>query len=77
MTSSIVIDSNQVIAKMCSEEDKPNRQTYIPFDKESIQKFICSKKLSSIPGIGCVNEQILNGLGINSVGSIKDHIVEI
>ena len=52
MTSSMGIGPNKMLAKICSELDKPNGQTYLPFDVDGIKKFMDDIKMRDIPGIG-------------------------
>lgn len=77
MTSSLGIGANKMLAKICSELDKPNGQTYLPFDENAIMKFMEDKKLSDIPGVGSVKEQTLNGLGIMTCKDVQNHLEEI
>lgn len=65
MTSSIGIGANKMLAKICSELDKPDGQTYMPFDTNKIEEFMDDLKLKDIPGVGMVTEQTLNGLGVH------------
>lgn len=77
MTSSCGIGPNKMLAKICSEIDKPNGQTYLPFDQEKIRAFMDERSLKDIPGIGGVTEQTLNGLGITQSKDIRNYLVEI
>lgn len=71
------IGANKMLAKICSELDKPNGQTYLPFEKETIKAFMHDKKMRDVPGVGHVTEQTLNGLGVHSCADIENHLVEI
>jgi DNA polymerase kappa len=53
-----------MLAKLASEERKPNGQFILENDKEKILEFMKTKKIRKIPGIGPVNEFFLKGLGI-------------
>lgn len=57
MTCSAGIGCNKMLAKICSELDKPNGQTYLAFDKQKILDFMAPKKVREIPGVGGVLEQ--------------------
>ena len=57
MTCSAGIGCNKMLAKICSELDKPNGQTYLSFDKQKILDFMAEKKVRDIPGVGSVLEQ--------------------
>jgi DNA polymerase kappa len=77
MTSSIGIACNKMLAKMCSELDKPDGQTYLSFEEDKILEFMRHKEVRNVPGIGKVNEQILIGLGINNCQEIIDKAIDI
>jgi DNA polymerase kappa len=55
-----------MLCKMASEEKKPNDQFILPNDREVIIKFVGSKPIRKIPGIGPVNEYFLKGIGITT-----------
>ena len=77
MTSSLGIGPNKMLAKICSELDKPNGQTYLPFENDTIIEFMQDKKLRDVPGIGSVMEQTLNGFGIHTCKDIENHLAEV
>lgn len=64
MTCSAGIGCNKMLAKICSELDKPNGQTYLSFEKDKILEFMADKKVREIPGVGSVLEQQLAGIGV-------------
>ena len=66
-----------MLAKIASEQDKPNGQTSIPFDRDKILEFMGDMALRDVPGIGSVMEQTLNGLGVEKVKNIEGHLAEI
>jgi DNA polymerase kappa len=70
MTSSIGIACNKMLAKICSEINKPDGYSYLAFDAQKIEEFLRSKKGREIPGVGKVLEQTLIGLGINTIEDI-------
>lgn len=53
-----------MLAKLASEERKPNNQFILPNNEEEILAYMKNKKIRKIPGIGPVNEYYLKGLGI-------------
>lgn len=59
MTCSAGIAPNKMLAKICSELDKPDGMTYLQFDKQKIIDFMKVRKIREIPGIGGVQEQLL------------------
>ena len=60
------IGANKMLAKIASEERKPNNQFILENDPLKIEAFMQEKKLRKIPGIGPVNEYYLKGLGIET-----------
>ena len=66
ITVSCGIAPNKMLAKMCSEINKPNGQFLLKNNKETILEFMAKRPIRKIPGIGSVSEQLLIGLGIHS-----------
>ncbi|XP_041369519.1 DNA polymerase kappa-like [Gigantopelta aegis] len=64
LTASAGIASNMMLAKVCSDKNKPNGQYRIQPTRESIMKFIKDLPIRKIPGIGKVSEKMLNGVGV-------------
>ena len=64
LTASIGIGCNKMLAKICSDMNKPNGQTYLQSNETAILEFMDKLPIRKIPGVGKINEQILNGLGI-------------
>jgi DNA polymerase kappa len=54
------------MAKISSGVNKPDGTTYLGFTEEEIQAFMNDQPIRKVPGIGKVNELILNGLGIKT-----------
>ena len=54
MTSSIGIACNKMLAKICSEQNKPDGYSYLAFEGEKIEQFMAEKKVREIPGVGRV-----------------------
>ena len=65
LTSSCGVACNKMLSKMCSSVNKPDGITYLGFDQKSVDQYIFSQPIRKVPGIGKINELILNGLGIN------------
>ncbi|KAK2715560.1 DNA polymerase kappa-like isoform X2 [Artemia franciscana] len=64
LTCSAGIGCNTRLAKIGSDQNKPNGQFVIPADKEEILKFIHDLPIRKISGIGNVTEQLLNSVGV-------------
>ena len=77
MTASCGIAGNKMLAKICSDMNKPDGQTYLPNTQEDIQKFMRNLPVRKLVGVGKVNEQILLGMGINICQDIIDKAVDI
>ena len=45
-------------------KNKPNGQFHLPFEREAITTFMHDLPIRKIPGIGRVNERILDSIGI-------------
>ncbi|KIY44402.1 DNA/RNA polymerase [Fistulina hepatica ATCC 64428] len=70
LTVSAGIAPNKVI---CSDKNKPNGQFYLPFDSASIRAFMKDLSIRKIPGVGRVNERLLDSIGIKTCGDIYTH----
>ncbi|XP_023220669.1 DNA polymerase kappa-like [Centruroides sculpturatus] len=66
LTVSAGIAPNMMLAKICSDRNKPNGQYRIPPNKEERKNFISKLPLRKISGIGPVQEQMLSSLGIKT-----------
>ncbi|KAK7308114.1 hypothetical protein VNO77_41710 [Canavalia gladiata] len=67
LTCSAGVAPNHLLAKVCSDINKPNGQYVLPNDRMAIMTFISSLPIRKIGGIGKVTEHILKDvLGINT-----------
>ncbi|KGN43848.1 DNA polymerase kappa isoform X1 [Cucumis sativus] len=67
LTCSAGVAANRLLAKVCSDINKPNGQFILPNDRRAIVTFISSLPIRKIGGIGKVTEHILkDALGINT-----------
>ncbi|XP_066473385.1 DNA polymerase kappa [Tiliqua scincoides] len=64
LTASAGIAPNTMLAKMCSDQNKPNGQYRIPPEREAVMNFIKNLPIRKVPGIGKVTEKMLKALGI-------------
>lgn len=71
------IACNKMLSKICSEVNKPNGQTYLPFDLVVIEEFMNKRNIRDIPSVGNVMEQTLNHLGINKCGDVKGKLMHL
>jgi DNA polymerase-4 len=68
LNCSIGIGSSRLIAKVCSDEAKPNGVLWIVPGQEA--SFLAPLNVRKIPGVGKVMEQRLNEIGIRRVGDL-------
>ncbi|XP_069606310.1 DNA polymerase kappa isoform X1 [Ranitomeya imitator] len=64
LTASAGIAPNMMLAKVCSDKNKPNGQYIIPHEKQAVMDFIKDLPIRKVPGIGKVTEKMLRALGI-------------
>ncbi|CAG5120115.1 unnamed protein product [Candidula unifasciata] len=64
LTASAGIAANTMLAKICSDKNKPNGQFQIEPIREHVQQFISALPVRKIPGIGKVTEKLLEALGV-------------
>ncbi|WWD17130.1 hypothetical protein CI109_101567 [Kwoniella shandongensis] len=77
LTISAGIAPNRMLAKICSDKNKPNGQYELPFDRATITKFMRDLPVRKIPGFGRVTERCLEGLGVETCGDIYTHRAEL
>src|SRR4029079_15497554 len=65
---SIGIAASRLVAKVCSDQAKPNGMLWVLPGQEA--PFLSPLAVRKIPGVGKVTEQSLHALGINSVGDL-------
>lgn len=70
LTVSAGIAPNKMLAKICSDKNKPNGQFHLPFEPQAIKEFMRELPIRKIPGIGRVNERLLDSIGIKTCGDI-------
>ncbi|XP_078531358.1 DNA polymerase kappa isoform X2 [Lissotriton helveticus] len=66
LTASAGIAPNMMLAKVCSDKNKPNGQYRIPSDRQAVMDFIKDLPIRRVPGIGKVTEKMLKALGITT-----------
>lgn len=69
LTASAGIAPNKFIAKICSDENKPNGQLVIT--PAEVASFIRQLPLSKIPGVGKVTLERLAKLGLNTCADVR------
>uniref|UniRef100_A0A673C3Q9 DNA polymerase kappa n=1 Tax=Sphaeramia orbicularis TaxID=375764 RepID=A0A673C3Q9_9TELE len=66
LTASAGIAPNMMLAKVCSDKNKPNGQYRLPSTREAVMDFIQNLPVRKVSGIGKVSEKMLNALGIST-----------
>ncbi|CDW59231.1 DNA polymerase kappa [Trichuris trichiura] len=66
LTCSIGIACNGMLAKVCSDINKPNGQFFLEFDRTVIIDFVQNLPIRKICGIGPVTEAVFRGLDITT-----------
>ncbi|KAM6329065.1 DNA polymerase kappa isoform 2-T7 [Alca torda] len=64
LTASAGIAPNTMLAKMCSDRNKPNGQYRIAPERQAVLDFLKDLPIRKVPGIGKVTEKMLKTLGI-------------
>nr|AAX35542.1 DNA polymerase kappa [Xenopus laevis] len=64
LTASAGIAPNTMLAKVCSDKNKPNGQYRIANDRQAIKDFIKDLPIRKVPGIGKVTEKMLKALEV-------------
>ncbi|CAE1249588.1 POLK [Acanthosepion pharaonis] len=64
LTASAGIAPNTLIAKICSDQNKPNGQFSVPYSREAIEEFMRDLPIRKVCGIGKVTEKMLRALDI-------------
>ena len=60
LTASAGVAPNKMLAKICSDENKPDGQCVLPPTREAIVAFMAGTRLRRVPGVGKVLEKILS-----------------
>ena len=73
LTISAGIASNKMLAKICSDKNKPNGQFELESEGKVIRAFMRDLPIRRIPGIGRVAERILTSMGVQTCGDVYTH----
>jgi DNA polymerase-4 len=66
--------SNKMMAKIATDEAKPNGYLQVPFGKE--KEFLAPMKVSKIPGVGEHTYEVLKAMGILTIRDISERTKE-
>ncbi|XP_076015925.1 DNA polymerase kappa isoform X2 [Genypterus blacodes] len=70
LTASAGIAPNMMLAKVCSDKNKPNGQYLLPSTREAVMDFIQILPVRKVCGIGKVSEKLLKALGVSSCSDL-------
>ena len=71
VTCSVGIAPNRLLAKIGSEQHKPDGLTVMPFAPDEIAAFLASKPIGVLWGIGKKTEEVLRPYGIVTCGDLQ------
>lgn len=71
VTCSVGLAPNRLLAKIGSEQNKPDGLTLMPFDREEIVKFLAPKPLGILWGAGKKTVEALKPYGIVTCGDVQ------
>ncbi|KAK2151273.1 hypothetical protein LSH36_368g00004 [Paralvinella palmiformis] len=66
ITASAGIAPNMLLAKVCSDKNKPNGQFVIPSTRQAIFEFVRDLPIRKVFGIGKVSEKMLTAVGVTT-----------
>ncbi|VDM55531.1 unnamed protein product [Angiostrongylus costaricensis] len=72
LTCSAGIAPNFMLAKICSDINKPNGQFELANRYEDVMKFLSDLPIRKISGIGRVSEALLQACGVSTVGELLE-----
>ncbi|KAI8084998.1 uncharacterized protein BX664DRAFT_338298 [Halteromyces radiatus] len=70
LTASAGIAANRMLAKVCSDMNKPNGQYFLPMEKDAIMNFTKTLAIRKVSGVGRVTERVLEALDVKTCGDI-------
>ncbi|KAH8698099.1 DNA-directed polymerase-like protein kappa [Phaeosphaeriaceae sp. PMI808] len=73
ITVSAGIAANAKLAKISSNQNKPNGQFFLPSDRQTIMEFMKTMPTRKVNGIGRVFERELDAIGVKTCGDIYAH----
>jgi DNA polymerase-4 len=71
---SFALASNKMVAKIATDEAKPNGYIHVAFGRE--QEFLAALAVNKIPGIGAQTYQALKEMGVHTIRDLAAHPIE-
>uniref|UniRef100_A0A8C2EHM4 DNA polymerase kappa n=1 Tax=Cyprinus carpio TaxID=7962 RepID=A0A8C2EHM4_CYPCA len=75
LTASAGIAPNMMLAKVCSDKNKPNGQYRIPPERQVVMEFMKDLPVRKVSGVGKVTEKMLAALGIVNCDQLSQQMV--
>ncbi|XP_062310651.1 DNA polymerase kappa [Osmerus eperlanus] len=74
LTASAGIGPNMMLAKVCSDKNKPNGQYRLLPNRQTVMDFVKDLPVRKVSGIGKVTEKMLGALGIITCGHLNQEM---
>ncbi|MDF7823824.1 DNA polymerase IV [Pontiellaceae bacterium B12227] len=71
LTASVGVAPNMFLAKIASDQNKPDGLTVVPFDQDGIEAFLAPLPIGRMWGVGKVTQKKLLSLGIPTIGKLQ------
>lgn len=71
LTCSAGAGPNPMLAKMASEENKPDGQFVVPFSARGSKQWVQGKRVREVPFVGRVTEKMLESQGVHTVADLE------
>ncbi len=71
LTASVGVAPNMFLAKIASDQNKPDGLTVVPFEQAAIERFLAPLPIGRIWGVGKVTRKKLLSLGVSTIGDLQ------
>jgi nucleotidyltransferase/DNA polymerase involved in DNA repair len=71
LTASVGVAPNMFLAKIASDQNKPDGLTVVPFDQNGIEQFLAPLPIGRMWGVGKVTQKKLLSIGIPTIGTLQ------
>lgn len=71
LTASVGVAPNMFLAKIASDQNKPDGLTVVPLDQQGIEAFLAPLPIGRMWGVGKVTQKKLLSLGIPTIGTLQ------
>ncbi|EFA77168.1 UMUC-like DNA-repair protein [Heterostelium album PN500] len=77
LTCGVGVAPSPLLAKLCSEVNKPNGYFVLDKDETKMKEFLARTSIKKVPGIGKLRQQLLESLGLDTIEDIYDNRYEL